>query len=65
MLNPNATFGYSNYEVIIMQEIIEIISTVGFPIAVCVYLLYERDRRTKELTDVIRDLGEYVRNLKE
>ncbi len=48
-----------------MQEMIEIITTVGFPIAVCVYLLYERDRRTKELTDVIRDLGEYVRDLKD
>ena len=43
-----------------MNEIIETISTVGFPIAICVYLLYERTRNTDkamaEVRDAIRDL---------
>lgn len=43
-----------------MNEIVEIISTVGFPIAVCIYLLYERTRNTdkmmSEVRDAIRDL---------
>jgi len=30
-----------------------------------VYLLYERNQNTKELTTAIRDLAEYVRDLKE
>lgn len=43
-----------------MNEIVEIVSTVGFPIAVCIYLLYERTRNTdkamSEVRDAIRDL---------
>jgi hypothetical protein len=39
-----------------MNEWIEMISTVGFPIAVCVYLLWERNQKTKELTKAINDL---------
>lgn len=39
-----------------MHEWIEIISTVGFPIAVTCYLLYERNQKTKELTKAITDL---------
>lgn len=39
-----------------MQEIIEIVSTGVFPVGVATYLLYERDRRTKEMTDVLTDL---------
>lgn len=43
-----------------MNEIIEIISTVGFPIGVCIYLLYERtkshDKSMAELKDAITDL---------
>lgn len=32
------------------------ITTVGFPIAVTVYLLFERNAATKELTKAISDL---------
>lgn len=39
-----------------MEEIIQIIGTVGFPIAVAIYLLYERDKTTKVLTKAITDL---------
>ena len=45
---------------LVMEDLIEIISTVGFPIGVCVYLLYERtkstDKSMTELKDAIRDL---------
>ena len=33
-----------------------IITTVGFPIAMCVYLLYERQTTTKEMIIVLREL---------
>ena len=47
-----------------IEQVVDIVTNVGFPIAVSIYLLYERDRRTKELTEAIRDLTEYVRSLK-
>lgn len=43
-----------------MNELVDIVSTVGFPIAVCIYLLYERtrnmDKTATDLRDAIRDL---------
>ncbi len=39
-----------------MYDLIEVISTVGFPMALCVYLLYERNQAIKELRGVISDL---------
>lgn len=39
-----------------MQELISIITDVGFPIAISLYLLYERDKRTKEMTLALYDL---------
>jgi len=36
-----------------MIEIIEIISTVGFPIAVAVYLLYTHDKSIKDMTELL------------
>jgi len=39
------------------EAIIKMIGTVGFPIAVCIYLLIERSRTTKELTKAIQDLS--------
>ena len=38
---------------LIMQELIDIVSTVGFPIAISVYLLYERDRTVKLMTKTL------------
>lgn len=38
------------------MDIINVIGTVGFPIAVCVYLLYERNKTIKELTKAITNL---------
>ncbi|MCW7072245.1 MAG: YvrJ family protein [Methanophagales archaeon] len=35
---------------------LNMISTIGFPIAVTTYLLYERNAATKELTKAINDL---------
>ena len=39
-----------------MENVIQIISTVGFPIAITLYLLYERDKTTKALIKVITEL---------
>ncbi len=39
------------------QEIISLIGTLGFPIAVTVFLLMERSKTTKELIKAIQDLG--------
>ena len=38
------------------DEIISLIGTLGFPIAICVFLLLERSKTTKELTRAIQDL---------
>lgn len=35
---------------------LDVVSTVGFPIAVCVYLLYERNRAIKDMTGALVDL---------
>lgn len=40
----------------IMEDILKMISTVGFPIAVCVFLLLERSKTTKALIKAIQDL---------
>lgn len=45
----------------IMQELVEIITTVGFPIAVSVYLLYERDRTTKQMTKTLNTIETLIR----
>lgn len=43
-----------------MNELVEIVSTVGFPIGMCIYLLYERtknhDKSMADLRDAITDL---------
>jgi hypothetical protein len=49
--------------VLIMIENIDLISTVGFPIAVTCYLLYERNAATKELRKTVADLTTVVSEL--
>jgi len=39
------------------EEVISLIGTLGFPIAVCVFLLLERSKTTKELIKAIQDLS--------
>ena len=41
----------------IEEEIIPLIGTVGFPIAVTIFLLIERSKTTKELTGAINKLA--------
>lgn len=49
-----------------MDDIPTLISTLGFPIAVCVYLLWERQHNTRMLEKAIRvDLTEAIQQLKE
>ena len=40
-----------------MEDLVSMIGTVGFPIAVCLYLLLERSKTTKELIRAINDLS--------
>lgn len=39
-----------------IENVEEIISTMGFPIAVCTYLFWERQTTTKEMIKVLREL---------
>ena len=43
-----------------MEEVLQAISTVGFPIAVAVYLLVRIEPRISALTDVVKDLTAIV-----
>jgi hypothetical protein len=38
------------------EQIISLIGSLGFPIAVCIYLLVERGKTMKELTRAINEL---------
>ena len=46
---------------LIMQEMIDIVTTVGFPIAISVYLLYERDRTTKVMIKTLNTIETLIR----
>lgn len=39
-----------------MEDVIELIGTLGFPIVITVYLLLERSKTTKELIKAIHEL---------
>ena len=43
------------------MDLIQLISTVGFPIAITLYLLYERDKTTKELIKAITELKALIK----
>lgn len=45
-----------------MDIIIQAISTVGFPIAMCIYLIYSGKRRDEKYTQCIEDLRKTVEN---
>ena len=45
--------------------IVETITTVGFPIAVCIYLLYERDKTTKAMIAALHKLELVLRGRNE
>lgn len=45
-----------------MDVIMQAISTVGFPIAMCVYLIYTGKRRDEKYTQCIEDLRKTVEN---
>ena len=44
-----------------MGFVLDAVTSVGFPIAVCVYLLYERDKTTKALIGAIHNLELVIR----
>ncbi len=43
------------------MELIEMIGSLGFPIAVSMYLLIERSKSMKELTHAIHDLTTLIK----
>lgn len=43
-------------------DFISLIGTTGFPIAVTVYLLFERSKTTKELIKAIQDLSLIIKS---
>lgn len=45
-----------------MDVIMQAISTVGFPIAMCIYLIYTGKRRDEKYTQCIEDLRKTVEN---
>lgn len=47
-----------------MQEISQLIGTLGFPIAVCCWLLYERRTTQKELTKAVENFTETLIEIK-
>lgn len=45
-----------------MDVIMQAISTVGFPIAMCIYLIYTGKKRDEKYTQCIEDLRKTVEN---
>jgi len=45
----------------IENEVVNLISTVGFPIAMCVYLVTRFEKKISENTKVMIALNEYIR----
>lgn len=45
-----------------MDEIITIISNVGFPIAICCFVMMRIDSKLSELTLAIKDLSDKLEN---
>ena len=43
------------------EQLIGLIGSVGFPIAVCLWLLFERGKTMKELTKAITELTILIR----
>lgn len=46
------------------NEIVGLIGSLGFPIAVCIFLLIERNKTLKELIKVIHDLKIVIKTKK-
>lgn len=44
------------------NEFVGLISQVGFPVAVCIYLLFTRDKTIKEMTEELKNLTIAVLN---
>ena len=46
-----------------MNELVEVISTVGFPAACCVYMIYSNNKTLKELVTAVNSLTSAVQIL--
>ena len=47
-----------------LELLTEIITNVGFPIAVCIFLLYERNKNMQKFIEMIRENTDAVKDLK-
>ena len=45
------------------NEIVNLIGSLGFPIAICIYLLVERGKTLKELTRAINELSLIIKTM--
>ena len=50
-------------EVIILDAIISLISSVGFPIAACIYLVCTTNKQIEQLTKAVNDMSTAVTTL--
>jgi len=48
-----------------MTEIVKIIQSVGFPVAVAIYLLWKYEKRLKELSDIMQEMSKILAIIKE
>lgn len=39
----------------VVEEIVKVITNVGFPIAMCIYMLFENKKNTEKLTDAVNN----------
>jgi len=46
-----------------MEELIDLIQKIGFPIAIAVWLLYERHKNIKENTMALQELRDMIKEL--
>lgn len=39
----------------VVEEFVKVITNVGFPIAMCIYMLFENKKNTEKLTDAVNN----------
>lgn len=46
-----------------MEQVVSIISSVGFPIAACIYLVFTTNKQIEQLTKAVNDMSTAVTTL--
>jgi len=47
----------------LVENVERAIGTLGFPIAMCVYLVYRDNKKLEKLTEAIQELTQYIRGV--